>query len=924
MSQRLATSFINTNIPGAYPNIVVQSQPVGIGSSGNVVIIGEADGGDVFSDLNPLSSNSFTPDQLDKVQQQYLSGPIVDAMRALSAPSADADITGSANLIYIVKTNTSAKASAAVDTNYGLFSDQNFGIPGNQYRYQVTSIATEAPPTLSGGTIPAFGAALDGASFTLRLNGGAANVITLSSSSSGPVSPSEAASAQSAAQAAYTSLSGHGGYVSIPAVLDGQTLTAGYYSTGAASLDAGGPLTFSGSSTDVFVIKTASTLVTGSSGTPVINFTGGALAKNVYWLVGSSATLDSSFAGTFQGNVIAQASITDTLGTVVNGSLIALTGAVTLSAPTVVNAQQAPLLNYAGTFGLLGASAVTGSASSGTIINGNVGVSPGTSITNFPPGVINGANHSNQAQLITELNLLLPSGISASPGAAPNSIALTMAIDATAYRRGDARSFELFDSTPGDLAALGLSDSLNVAAQEASVEVQINRADINLSETIDVATQIALNVGYQGTTATLTINPVSQMLTTTVSGGSGANLSIALSQYRTVADIAAFINSQSGYSASASPSAQQLPPSALDAVTAAGIASSGAGEQPGRIKDALFSFEQGMSTSRALNFAPQASSGLPNPNAAPIFLSGGTKGGTSAAQVIAAINALAGLNVNIIVPLFSRDASADIADGLTDSSSTYTIDAIHAAAKAHCIQFSTPKLKKNRIAILSFWGTYAQTKQKSQGIAQYRCSLAFQRPSQVNSQGVITSFLPWYQAVVAAGMQTGGFYKAIVNKFANVISYLDPSGFDSGSPGDVEDALDAGLLFWTKDTAGVRWVSDQTTYAFDANFVYNSIQAVYASDILALDLAASFQASFVGKSLADVDAATALSFLAQKMDGYKRLKLIAGSTDAPLGFKNPKVSVNGPEMDVAVEIKLATAIYFVPITINVSQVQSAA
>ena len=93
---------------------------------------------------------------------------------------------------------------------------------------------------------------------------------------------------------------------------------------------------------------------------------------------------------------------------------------------------------------------------------------------------------------------------------------------------------------------------------------------------------------------------------------------------------------------------------------------------------------------------------------------------------------------------------------------------------------------------------------------------------------------------------------------------------------------------------------------------------------MALDLADAFQKAFVGKSLADVDAATAKSFLAQKMDGYKKIKLIAASDDAPLGYKNEKISISGPEMDVSVEIKLATAIYFIPINLSFSQVQSVA
>ena len=144
-----------------------------------------------------------------------------------------------------------------------------------------------------------------------------------------------AIAAAAAAQVLYTQYSTHSA-TAIPAVLDGQSLGPGYYSTGAASLDGGGALTITGSTTDLFVITTASTLVTGSSGTPVINLVGGALASNVYWIVGSSATINSGHTGTFYGNVIAQASCTDTLGGTIHGSLTALTGAVSLSAASVV------------------------------------------------------------------------------------------------------------------------------------------------------------------------------------------------------------------------------------------------------------------------------------------------------------------------------------------------------------------------------------------------------------------------------------------------------------------------------------------------------------------------------------------------------------------------------------------------------------
>jgi hypothetical protein len=713
MAQRLTTSFINTSIPGAYPNVSVKSVPVGVANTGVIAIIGEAAGGAHF-ESEDLKENFFTPDQADLVEAKYVSGPIVDAMRALSAPSADANIVGSATRVYILKTNAGSKASAVVDTDYGTLSAKNWGVGGNQTKFKViASQLEETPEAESSAAIPAFGVALDGASFTLRLNGGAEAVVTL----------------------------GTGGHA--------------------------------------------------------------------------------------------------TIGT-----------------------------------------------------------------------------------LVTELNGLLPAGITASPGAATDTLNLKIDTDSATYRKGWGKSFELIDSSPGDLALLNLSEGLYTSSAEANVEVNVVRQDIGLNETLEAKGEVALEVGYDGTTATLSIS--SNTLSTTVTGGAGANLSINISEYATVADLAAFIASKPGYSASAATVAQQLKPANLDKVSAIGICSTNASLKPGRVKKSLANFKAAAALSAAVDFAADEVEGLPSPSSSFEFLAGGAKGSTTAADFVDTLTKLEALSVNFVIPLFSRDATDDIADGLTESGSTYTIDAVHAATKSHDLKMSVPALKRYRLGILSFWGDYVDAKAKAQTLANYRHSMTFQKVSQVDSQGNVVEFMPWMGACIAAGMQAAGFYKGITNKFANIISFKDPDGFDNGSPGSVEDALLAGLLILQRETAGSKWVSDQTTYGFDTNFVYNSLQATYLADIVAADLADSLQRAFVGQSLADVDAATALAFIATKMEEYRRIKAITADDEAPLGYRGAKVRISGPTMFVSVEIKLSTTIYFIPIELTISQVQSSA
>ena len=87
-----------------------------------------------------------------------------------------------------------------------------------------------------------------------------------------------------------------------------------------------GTLTLTGAGPWIFQI--ASTLTTASNSLITVLNAGACSGSNVFWQVGSSATLGTGTR--FAGSVLALASITATAGVSVSGSLIALTGAVTM------------------------------------------------------------------------------------------------------------------------------------------------------------------------------------------------------------------------------------------------------------------------------------------------------------------------------------------------------------------------------------------------------------------------------------------------------------------------------------------------------------------------------------------------------------------------------------------------------------------
>lgn len=115
--------------------------------------------------------------------------------------------------------------------------------------------------------------------------------------------------------------------------LAGETLVPGVYSSptslfinGALTLDAGGD------PNAVWIFQMDSTLTTGSGSS--VDLINGAQAGNVFWQVGSSATLGTS--SHLEGTILAQTSISATTGATFNGRLLALDGAVTLDNNTII------------------------------------------------------------------------------------------------------------------------------------------------------------------------------------------------------------------------------------------------------------------------------------------------------------------------------------------------------------------------------------------------------------------------------------------------------------------------------------------------------------------------------------------------------------------------------------------------------------
>jgi hypothetical protein len=210
-----------------------------------------------------------------------------------------------------------ASDALAAGPPVGLGTANNFAVLAGQ------TVTNSGPSTINGDLGVAPGTALTG------FPPGTVN---------GTLHPADAVSAraQSELTAAYDDAAGRTPPRPAPADLGGRTLTAGVYQSG-SSLGLTGTLTLDarGDPNAVFVFQAASTLTAATASH--VNLINSAQPCNVFWQVGSSATLRTS--SVFAGNIMALTSISMSDAVTVQGRALARNGAVTLINDTINAAQ---------------------------------------------------------------------------------------------------------------------------------------------------------------------------------------------------------------------------------------------------------------------------------------------------------------------------------------------------------------------------------------------------------------------------------------------------------------------------------------------------------------------------------------------------------------------------------------------------------
>ena len=412
--------------------------------------------------------------------------------------------------------------------------------------------------------------------------------------------------------------------------------------------------------------------------------------------------------------------------------------------------------------------------------------------------------------------------------------------------------------------------------------------------------------------ATMTIDATS--FSVTVTGGTAQSFSAPLSQFKVVKQLVDFINSFAGFTATASSSTMGTKTtSSLDQQAAVSIKTTAA-----PIKMDVAEVQAFFAKSALVSFSSTIMSGIPGVRTK-TFLSGGALGATSGAAIQSAIDACLKQRINFLVPLFSRDASDDIAETLTDPNSTYVISAIHAGIAAHCNQASTVIGRKERQAWVGFKGTYANTVSAQSNLDSNRVSICLQDIKVVSASTALSTYKqPHMVAVIAAAMKCAApiglpnTYKAVI------CSDVRHTQFDETH---ADQGLQDNLTFISKaPNGGFRFELDNNSYSSNTNsWIYNRPSVLYSADIAAYSIRLNTE-QFVGQRNSDVSEESVKNLLVGVMDQLKSAGIIVG--DAPSkgkGYKDLSVKILGSILNISVTLVLVEGLEFVLNTIKVQR-----
>ena len=303
----------------------------------------------------------------------------------------------------------------------------------------------------------------------------------------------------------------------------------------------------------------------------------------------------------------------------------------------------------------------------------------------------------------------------------------------------------------------------------------------------------------------------------------------------------------------------------------------------------------------------QSGSGQPPANVTDQFLSGGSEGTATAADYQTALDLLKEIDVNTIVVLTGMPG-------------------VHSALNAHCIYMSGEgRSERDAFVGLSALDASnnptnalpAKSSAKSQALSLNSrhiraCCQTIQRYS---TAGDLTTFLPWFQGVIGAGMQAGSQVGvSLTRKVANVVALGQDSTWNPVD--DAHEMIQAGLWFMEAHRTGRRCVRNITTYLQSTNLAFQEASVNEAANFAVFNFRNALDAivgepGFAGTMNAAKGVADSI------LDELRTQGII-------VTYRALAVELNADIMDVSVEIAPIIPVNFVRSTVHLVTVSQTA
>lgn len=395
-------------------------------------------------------------------------------------------------------------------------------------------------------------------------------------------------------------------------------------------------------------------------------------------------------------------------------------------------------------------------------------------------------------------------------------------------------------------------------------------------------------IAYTGSSATMTIT--ASQLTTSITGGSGAGLTVPFATYNTVKKVVDYIAAQTGYTCTLLDVNPDRPSTLLDQVTAANILA-GQNYKAQSTLDEIVTWLNSGQQPHVIGERVSGAGAIPA-NIAATPLAGGAEGSTTNADWQAALDALNQVDVTYVVPLTS-DAT------------------IHGYVQ-QAVQLNSSDGRRPRRAFVG-----AALGEKNSGLAAYitraqglnsdRVALLVQGIISSNASGASVTLAPYFTAALVAGLQAGlpEIGDALTNKTVSI------RGLEwTPTRAELEIMLANGMLpiELIENRGGYRITRGITTWLKDDAYHRCEIATGDAVDETIFQVVVGLD-SFKGQKASEGKAYEMLSKLEAILKSLRRQNVVTA-------FQGLEATLDGDTVYIAFEFSPVNTINFIGVTMH--------